>query len=618
MYGLSVTYEDASSHNKDFEDDHIQTLNVGQNGKISFERPSEYFRITVDLSSLPSGIGISNYTCDYDSTKTHDLFTLFSVENAEVIMENPLTPPEYVFYNRSNERIYCNYSIQPTISPAIATLKNNRTGTFNGTIQCGKTFNFSKSFDLSELSSLQKVTFYSNTNQITEAQKIEEYCDIIITQDFSNEICINEVFEEIQEYTNNNTARMSASLASKTAQVLSAPSINDFPNYIENSFFRIHYESTLPHTVAIAIGNAFLSYRNHLNGLGFADALPDSNFNSNPNNVRYNVYVTASSRDDDECGPVGVTIGDSPAGGKKTTSHIYLFNVTSTITDVIAETIAHEYFHAVQYAYNAYSTNTSKWFTEACASWYSVYMGNGALITDHINTTFDFGFFAQSLYVFSKLYGYGRVLFPLTIDISYGGYETIRLMYVYLATLTKDIEFPDIKNALNYAISANNQTGTFDDVFRTFAIHTSDPNYYYRLRIPIMDEDEDTYYQWNNTSYVSSSYSYVSCHPYGVVYTKLTPANTNQVYSVSGSITFDSNSSNSLLAVTKVKKSSTGARTSSIVTSASNTFPIYESALGGSQSKEVYYAIMYLTFVNDVTGNHSISATISSTATPIS
>lgn len=84
VYGLSVTYEDASSHNKDFEDDHIQTLNVGQNGKISFERPSEYFRITVDLSSLPSGIGISNYTCDYDSTKTHDLFTLFSVKTQKL------------------------------------------------------------------------------------------------------------------------------------------------------------------------------------------------------------------------------------------------------------------------------------------------------------------------------------------------------------------------------------------------------------------------------------------------------------------------------------------------------------------------------------------------------
>lgn len=439
------------------------------------------------------------------------------------------------------------------------------------------------------MSSLDRVKYFANTNQITEAEKIERLCDIIIARDFSGEKCLNSVISEIAAYANNTANRMSEELSTKTAQVLAVPTVNDFPNYVENSFFRIHYENTMSITVANAIANAFLAYKNHLNSLGFVDALPDSNFNSDPNNIKYNVYVTASSHSDPNT--TGTATPISIVENRKCTSHIYLYNVTSIINEDVKDAIAHEYFHAVQFAYNAsYPDNISRWFSEACATWYSTYMGNGENISNNISSYFALGFNARKL--ISNDYMYAKALFPLAIDIAYGGPETIRLINVYFSTINNNIDFATIKNAVNYAIQANNRTGTFDDVFKTFAIYCTAPNYYYQSRIPLIDEEEELYYEWNNTSFVSSSYSSSLCEEYGIVFTKLSPPSTVQTYSVSGTITFEEAVSGSSVYLAKVRENSVGACTSSFVSLYNSTFSINETSLGSNQAKVVYYAVI--------------------------
>lgn len=116
IYTLSIAYEDPFSHQKDYDSNYVQTLSLGKNGIVSFTKPSQYFKVAIELSTLPEGIGVNKYECKYENDTSGDTFTLYTVDRAELIMENALVVPEYIFYSKSGNRLYCNYNIQLTSS----------------------------------------------------------------------------------------------------------------------------------------------------------------------------------------------------------------------------------------------------------------------------------------------------------------------------------------------------------------------------------------------------------------------------------------------------------------------------------------------------------------------
>ena len=579
----------------------IETLTFGNNGIVTFDKPSSHYKIIIDLSSLPGGTGINKYECVYGDFDFSDKFILYPVCSAEMVMKSALSDPKCIFYNADGIPVYCDYEINVSNTLSESSTFNDILGssqtTFAGNITNGKTFNFSVDVDLEEFSSIEKVDFFSNTNQISEAEKIEYYCDIIMARDFYNDVCLNNVMDAISEFVNDSANTMSTSLSMKASQVLSEPSSQEFPNYIENSFFRIHYDSGVSPVIARAIASTFLTFKNNLNGLGFRDPLPDSYMNSGTN-VKYNVYVNSATHSDDSS-IAGETYHSKIPNTHKHVSHIRLYNISTSLTSSAPETIAHEFFHAVQHAYNGDCVSNGKWFFESCATWYSIYMGYCTSSTIHINSYLA----SNSDTLYSENAVYGKVLFPLTIDISYGGVETLRLIYSYLSVIAQNeyLDFSNIVSAINYAIRDNGQTGTFDDVFKTFARYNTNPNYYYSSRIPILDEEEGTYYQWTNNSFVNSTYSNLPCHSYGILYCKLQPLTTYNTYTVSGTITFQNQFENSQVSVIKVLQSNAGTYTYSYVQPNGNVFPISAPSLGSSQTQNIYYAIVNTGARNQVT-----------------
>lgn len=607
IYSLAVAYTDPTSGQNDYSDTYVSTVTTNKNGAFSFTKPSVYYKIEIDLSSLPTGYGVDKYRCIYENGQSNDTFTLYPIHNAEMVMETVYDAPEVVFTASNGQRIYRDYEInlsnestRSASSPNVDILATTQ-ATFAGNISGNEQYSFSKTFDLSNLSSLEKVGFYANTKMITEAEKIDKYCDIMIARDFVNGECLNYVIDEISDYTNEHARTLNYSTEAKVAQIFSVPTTSEFPNYVENAFFRIHYEDGLPASVANAIASAFMTYKNHLSSWGFELPIVDAQHNVATGNGKYNVYVTAASSTSG-AGVAGTTFEAERVSGQKYSTYIYIYNVyeDTDISDGItgtvpASTLAHEYFHAVQAAYNFSAlAQESLWFIESCASWYGdIYMGTGESISNHI-----YGFFINKGNLKSIYYTqenasylkYGKATFPLTIDIAYGGYVTIRKIWEQLRS--KNIyTFAELKTAVDAGLIANNRNSSFNDVFKTFSLYNSDPNYFYSSKIPIENEDEGTQWDWANHSYMSGYVNQESLK-YSTIYLEISPTLSGYTYTVSGTITMSNSFSNGDISVIKVCKLSNGTCTYTYVSPVGNTFPISESELGGNSAKEIYYVII--------------------------
>lgn len=622
IYSLAVAYTDPTSGQNDYSETYVSSTTTNKLGAFTFTKPSTYFKIEIILSSLPNGVGIDRYECVYENGQTSDSYTVYNIHNAELVMETVYDKPYVMFTASNGKQIFREYDIQLSKSSrstvaSTADILDIKQVTFAGSVSGFDNFTFSKHFNLSELSSLEKVEFYANTNMITEKEKIEKYCDLVETGDFVAGSCINQVLNDITSYAITNKKTLSSAEYSRLVRSSSRPNIDDYPNKVENNYFIIHYQNNITQQQATAIAQLFLNHRNNLMSLGFRVPLPDQYYHliglseeqaavAAPN-TKINVFVTG-----DESGEsYGATWGINK-NGNTYESIIAIYNIhngtyiePSTFTNA-AETIAHEYFHAVQNAYNGNYAIDAKWFFEACATWYSIYMDNAKNITNQINRYFTFGKFKNAIYTDEEVYA--KSLFPLTIDIAYGGTNTIKFAYQYLATLlTGEYNFNSIKSAVDYAISANNRIGTFNDVFKTFSIYNTNPNYYYITRIPFEDEAEGIRYEWNNTNYLPY-YSNQSFAPYSTLYFKISPPLTDHIYTVNGSITLTNSFSSGSISVAKICKTSAGTYNFSYITANNKTFSISESALGSPAVKELYCAIINTGTSNYVSADYSLSA----------
>ena len=606
IYSLDVAYTDPTSGQNDYSDTYVSTVTTNKNGAFSFTKPSVCYKIEIDLSSLPAGYGVDKYRCIYENGQSNDTFTLYPIHNAEMVMETVYDAPEVVFTASNGQRIYRDYEInlsnestRSASSPNVDILATTQ-ATFAGNISGNEQYSFSKTFDLSKLSSLEKVGFYANTKMITEAEKIDKYCDIMIARDFVNGECLNYVIDEISDYTNKHARTLNYSTEAKVAQIFSLPTTSEFPNYIENAFFRIHYEDGLPVSVANAIASAFMTYKNHLSSWGFELPIVDAQHNVATGNGKYNVYVTAASSTSG-AGIAGSTFEAERVSGQKYSTYIYIYNVyeDTDISDGItgtvpASTLAHEYFHAVQASYNFSDHDETSWFVEGCSVWYGdIYMGTGEGITGHINDYFFFSGNLESIHLNPQNFiylEYGKATFPLTIDIAYGGYITIRKIWEQLE-LKGAFDFNDLKSAIDAGLVANNRNNSFNDVFNTFSLYNSAPSYFYSSKIPIENEDEGTQWGWVNTSYRGDYINQVS-KKYSTIYLKITPTLIGYTYTVTGTITMSNSFSSGDISIIKVCRLSNGTYAYSNVSPVENTFPINEPQLGGNNAKEIYYVII--------------------------
>jgi len=192
----------------------------------------------------------------------------------------------------------------------------------------------------------------------------------------------------------------------------------------------------------------------------------------------YHVYVY------DLGGDYGVTYRAAPYSGNTCASYICIDNDYAHLTsgigrdDAMKVTAAHEFFHAVQYAYNY---QASKWWKEASATW------NEDEIYDSINDYtqyLKYVFNAPYLYfpldyetdIYPNvLHEYGEVIFAMYISEKWGGYSTIRKIWERQAISG----YTNSLDAINKVIKDNYPGKSLETIFKRFTACNFRPVQYY-------------------------------------------------------------------------------------------------------------------------------------------
>jgi len=248
-----------------------------------------------------------------------------------------------------------------------------------------------------------------------------------------------------------------------------------------SGFFKIHYTTTGPNSVASrrfaraavpeyirSIGKAF----DHVKKItcderGFRTPLTD------PGKKHMDIYVY------DLKGKYGVTFSskiytDNENKIRRASSYICIDNSYSASKgfdksrdECMMVTAAHEFFHAVQYAYNV---DADSWWKEASATWNEdeVYSG----INDYIRYLDKFFSSPQNTLEKSS---YGGVVFAKYLSENFGGYEMIKRIWEYQASGIKNSV-----NAIERAIKNSSFGDDFGTVFDRFTAYNFKPEQYYK------------------------------------------------------------------------------------------------------------------------------------------
>ena len=262
-------------------------------------------------------------------------------------------------------------------------------------------------------------------------------------------------------------------------------------------FFKIHYTTTGVHAVP----------GEDLNGNGIPDYIEliassfDEVKNITCNKRGFRAPILEPGKDAldvyvfDLDGKYGVTVASEYYGGgsnapRRASSYICIDNNYSRSKgfslgrdDCMRVTVAHEFFHSVQYAYNV---DADKWWKEACATWNEDEIYNS--VNDYVRYLRNYFSNPQKSLEEDT---YSRVLFAKYLSESCGGYEIIRRIWEIQATRhRKSI------NAIDAALKERFGNEDIGSVFDGFTAWNFNPAQYYKEGA-----------LWNESVSVSNIYS---------------------------------------------------------------------------------------------------------------
>ena len=120
-------------------------------------------------------------------------------------------------------------TLTDTMADLIAAIKSPDVFSVNGTVTEGNaTRTINESFDFTYASKFDAADWACEAGLISEEEKIDCYCDIIINRHFVNETCLNPAFEVIEAYKS--SKRIPAELETK----IQAASTNPFTEEAED------------------------------------------------------------------------------------------------------------------------------------------------------------------------------------------------------------------------------------------------------------------------------------------------------------------------------------------------------------------------------------------------
>lgn len=227
----------------------------------------------------------------------------------------------------------------------------------------------------------------------------------------------------------------------------------------ETDHFLFYYNSSLtPYNVTTEAGNVFETVRTKYVNLGFRNPILESG------QSKYRVGLST-----DNTGALGTTT--YWPGSKTSKSYITIRHLSNSITSTFKETVAHEYLHAIQNAYNI----DMGWFKEACAGWGEFFVWGKSYTT--ANDIANFINNHPSLT--DSNYKYGAAAFPLTLSRRCSNY-VVRRVFEGFANMDgsyTDQKFVDI---VNNALSQSGYSIRFPQILNAMHSYMVKPTQWYR------------------------------------------------------------------------------------------------------------------------------------------
>lgn len=434
------------------------TVHPNHDGVFTFTPPSSVFSLTVQMDTLPIGFGIDKHTeLYYGINNDQNVFTLSQISDVELTSSSLYDYPNITILNEGNEEIYADFDFSPTYSQDVY---NSNRVEISGAVKIngGIEFTPSTTVDLSGTDPFDRINQLFSVGIITEDEYLEkcmqmmeddgtfDFCGVPLSSDVST-YGLETLPEEVQE-----------SIATLTSEV-------------HNNYFKVHYNAKkTTKTSAEAVASFLLDMRSKSLSAGFKAPISDAGGN------QINVYLSTEKCADPNPKFNPLTRGITyPTGSGSSVITIWNF---STLSIQEKETVAHEYFHTVQFAYQA--GNTPSWFVEATAVWFAArYSGSIERAKGHFDKYFENC--RQS--VFNANLQYGAGVLPMAIDVAYGGPATIRNIYIRIGSI-KPTNETSLESCITYGIQQYDKSGSFAEAFKKLGAYITLPKHFFQKTIP--------------------------------------------------------------------------------------------------------------------------------------
>jgi len=422
-------------------------------GSITFSKPSEYFLVIVDLTTLPAGVGIDKDTVFYsDALKKSDALILSSIADVKISCDSSAEYGVRVdIFNADGAVVKAYYTVTPdtTVNTRNAfTWKSQLSGyVVVGSIVQRYTYTVENTGDPIEF-----VADALKAGNISKEEALDFFLEFYDSKAFG--FCATALLMQLTKLYENTAFFNHLPIAKQEAlETIVSPSKTRVPQTYTGTYFVINYddaEFTL--SQVIAVHSAFIeTYNFYVNP---ATSSPQLRFDKPVSSIGGSTFTINLKK----------TVGLAHGGFLPNYIEFYIdpsrINSATGVDDQAKAVAAHEYNHAILHNYrNLWSM--PGWVGDAFASW-SSYRQYGTAGSDD---SASFNSFLSSPNSSLPLQNhYGASLFPLYMQLYKGGDTTIKMIFSCL----KAYPASDIYQVITMVTSSGILSGGFKGTFADF------------------------------------------------------------------------------------------------------------------------------------------------------
>ncbi|MBR2354570.1 MAG: hypothetical protein IKA76_08730 [Clostridia bacterium] len=447
VYSAQPVYDTESLKLLYYGETYAFSVWTDENGNFSFVKPTAFCSITIDTESLPDGYGINRMVQFIADGVTSHTFLLAEVSEIDVTMESDQVAAH--FYAEDGMTLYVDYQIEefPITMESLSSKQIKEMSSYDVS---GKVITsdgetpYSFPVDLSEYSLQTKADYFYQEGMISEAKKIDVYCDILLDESLgvqleSGTIVVNEilaykknVLEKREKDVGLKTASESASVEALSAEKvdrvseMTNRSTSNYSAYVQrtlggNFVLRVRYDpNELVEQYAVKLVDAFEeSYNFFVTQLGFNAPIPHT---ASYYEVTYVMSIPES----------GLTIYESNG---KSRIEIDAMECHPGNLNKLKFVVAHEFHHAIMATYGFNTNSGPVWAREGFSNLAALFRTGSAL--PDTNTWNQIAAYIGNSHLgleSASINAYGAMILPLYIYEVLGGWNTIKEIYTNFST----------------------------------------------------------------------------------------------------------------------------------------------------------------------------------------